>query len=244
MTNADRRADPVPQQAPRSRCLTSPHCRLPHAVARRFGGFDGLWLHIGPIGEETTSVAVHRAERPQVEANAGHLDGPTRATHRRFLDCSVDLFGVDHDPGGGARRYTQAVGAGKQALWVVYAVAWCATNGVSVRWTAPGFGLPDERYTTHYGMGEPSAATEQEAVRLRRLLDGGGWRRGRPPRWENPLWREIGLRAIERYEATPGLTWAAIAEAKGVPVSTLMDWVRILRDERSLGLRLLDGGER
>jgi hypothetical protein len=242
MRNAERRHDPDSSQAPHSRCLASPHCDMPPSIARRFGGLDGLWLHLGPIDTESTPLVVHRAERPPSAANGGRLDVPTRTSHRRFLGCSVDLFGLNHNPGGEARRYVQSVGGSRESIYVVYAVAWCDTDGVSIRWKAPGFGLPEQGYNTNYGSSRPSPALEREVERLTHLLDGGGRRRGRPSRWDNPLWREIGLRAIDRKNSSPGLTWALIAEAQQVPLSTLRDWVRILRDERARGIRVMEGG--
>lgn len=227
-------------------CADSPHCLLPPQIALRFGGLDGLWLHAGPIGRETTTLAFHRAERAPSERNAGRLDVPTPAAWRDFEDCHIDAFALDHRPGGGARRLAAPFSDRSSALWRVFAVAWCDGGVPYVSWVAPGFGLPYEGYHDSSGPTRPTASTRAECDRLHDLLEGRRPRRGRPSRWEDPGWRAIADRAVARKAEHPGLPWRQIADSLNIPERTLRLYRQILERERGDAgqLHLLDeGGE-
>jgi hypothetical protein len=238
MGEAHRLADPHAHQAPHSRCLGSPHCVLPLAVADHFAGHDGLWLHYGPIGSTRTPLALHRAERALADRNAAHLAVDTRATHRSLPGYRVDWFCVERNPGGGARRLVQQVGASRSVLWRVYGVAWSTRDGLRVRWTAPGLGLPNEGWMQYLGMAKRGAETDEELARLTELLADAGPRRGRPPRWKDPHWRDAAARAQERKDTHPRLPWDDIARAIGINPRTLRDYRRILRREHMLDQEL------
>lgn len=226
-------------------CSASPHCQLPAPIALRFGGLDGLWLHYGPIGKDTTPLAVHRAERAATDRNAGGLDVATRPAWKSFEDCHLDVFALEHRPGGGAGRHVQPLAAGLHAvLWRVFAVAWCDDGSPYVSWVAPGLGLPHEGYAAFSGPTRPTAATQAKLDRLHDLLDGGRPRRGRPPRYHDPAWRQVAARAIERKAEHPGMPWVEIAAAMKMSDRTLRLYRRILEREADGGdgLRLLDDG--
>lgn len=246
MGHAQRRDAAAPASPLASRCDDSPHCQLPPPLALRFGGLDGLWLHYGPIGDTTTPLAVHRAERPAPDRNAGGLDVETRQAWQPFRGCHLDIFALEHRPGDGGVRHVQALGDLRAVLWKVFAIAWCDDGGPYVSWIAPGLGLPHEGYGHFSGASRPTAATLAAFDRLADLLDGGRPRRGRPSRLHDPAWRDIAARALERKAAHPGLPWKDIATALNIPDRTLRLYRRILERERhgDAGLHLLDEGER
>jgi len=231
-------------QAPHSRCLASPHCGLPASVSRRFGGLDGLWLHYGPIGEQTTPLMLHRAERAPSDQNRGGLEVETCRDWRRHEGDHLDLFCVDHCPGPGAARHTVTLDPWRAVVWRVYSIVWRDDPGPSIIWKAPGFGLRGEGWT-QVSPDRQTAATSAELSRLEDLLAGGAARPGRPPRWRDPSWRDVTERAEQRKATYPSLPWDDIARGLGINPRTLRDYRRLLRREHggSHELQVLEGGQ-
>jgi hypothetical protein len=218
---------------------------LPATLTRRFGGLDGLWLHYGPIATDTTPLVVHRAERADPDRNVGALDLPTRPAHLAASGLHLDLYCLEMRPGPGAVRHVQSVGASRALLWCVYAVAWRDPHGAHVTWKASDFGLPNEGYAWYGGPTRSGAERVAEFTRLEDLISGGAPRRGRPPRWHDPSWREIADRADQRKRAHPSLPWDSIAKALNVTPSSLRAYRRLRsrdQDGAVQDVRLLDGG--
>jgi hypothetical protein len=239
MGHPERLESPHAQQASHSRCLHSPHCGLTPSLTLRFGGLDGLWLHYGPIGTTTTPVAVHRDERAAIDRNAGCLDLPTRQRQATFAGCHLDLFCLDHNPGGGASRHVERGTARSSVGWCVYAVAWEHADGPHVTWKAPGLGLQNEGFAQFSGTARPGSSVTAELARLGDLLAGGSPGPGRPPRWRDPGWREIALRGLARKAAFPQLPYDTIAESIGLTASVFREQRRILRREQEREIHLL-----
>jgi hypothetical protein len=229
-------------RASRSACASSPHCYLPSPIVEAMAGRDGLWLHAGPISTDTTPLAFHRAERALGDQNAGQLIIETPRAHRPFAGCQRDLYCLDRNPGGQAQRHIQVLGGARAVVWCVFAVAWREPGGPHVSWVAPGLDLAIEGWNTFYGADRPGAALHEEASRLMDLLAGGARRRGRPPRWHDPAWRDVVERIEAQKRAYPHLPIDDIARRMGVSTRTYRDYAKLAERERANGLHLLDGG--